>query len=90
MPKAAWGINQQILTMENRSMDINTKAGAIIGSVVGFANSLISIHSDLILRVVETSILALISGAMGALGSYLIVRILKIVKRGKSVKDEIK
>lgn len=66
-------------------MDINTKAGAIVGSTVGFVNSLLNIDSALFLRIIETGLLALISGAMGALGSYLLVKILKFITRGKSV-----
>lgn len=70
--------------MKIGNMDINTKAGAIVGSTVGFVNSLITIDGTLLLRVIETGLLALISGAMGALGSYLLVKILKIITRGKS------
>ena len=71
-------------------MDINTKAGTIIGSTVGFVNSILNIESALLLRIVETAILALVSGAMGALGSYLLVKILKIIKRGKRPENPTK
>lgn len=78
------GLGQQNFRMETGNMDINTKAGAVIGSTIGFANSLMNVNVELIVRVLETGVLALVSGAAGALGSYLFVKILKFIKRAKS------
>lgn len=81
---AAPGVQPKNKQMQ-KAMNYNNIEGAALGLLAGMTTFFLKIDSDFLMRIMESMIAALATGAAGAIGHYIVHRIVHTKKKQDEV-----